>query len=193
MKRKPTPKTSKAPGTTSNLEQIAKIREVLPLAWRASYLAYMIVKPVQIAITEKYNLSWLEWRTILTIGNVPGISANQLVASWGFEKMAASRGIRNLLERKLIRKETDSKDSRRYPLFLAAKGEDVFYSMWPGAKRHYASICSTIDASEFEMFCKITDKMIAQAEVVYQETVAHRHAGIPKGKAKRRSARVARK
>lgn len=165
----------------------------MPLAWRASYLAHMIIKPVDITITQVFNLSWLEWRTLITVGNAPGISANQLVAYWGFEKMAASRGVQYLLSQKLIRRENDAKDSRRFALYLAPKGQELFSTMWPGAKKHYAEICATLQGDEFLVFCKIVDKLIAQAEQVYTDTVNESLESARPARSRRKSARISRK
>lgn len=165
-----------------------ELRELLPLAWTTSYLAHLIVKPVELTVTRQFDLSWLEWRIVMTLGLARRISANQLISAWGFEKMAASRGVKRLLERGLVERTEDPADSRRRPLHLTTAGATVFGKLWPGAKAHYQTICSTLDEGEFEAFCHTMDKMILQAERAYAETQTQFDGGttVPSVARKRR-------
>lgn len=144
-------------------ELLDTLRQMSPISWRVYYLSHMIVKPVQINVTEPYGISWVEWRILITLGHAPGISANEITTAWAFDKMLVSRAVRRLLELKMIRREVGASDSRRYLLFLDQKGRRIFDTLWPGAQEHYADIISTLEPGEFETFCAIADKLITRA------------------------------
>lgn len=156
-------------------EIIDKMREMSPISWRVYYLSHMIVKPVQINVTEPYGISWVEWRILITLAHAPGISANEITLAWAFDKMMVSRAIKHLLEMKLIKREVGITDNRRFLLYLEPKGQAIFDKLWAGAQAHYSEIISTLDPGEFDIFCKIADKLIARTTEIAKEEEMKRH------------------
>ncbi len=161
----PTPRRPHKPLPTKEIspELLDTLRQMSPISWRVYYLSHMIVKPVQIKVTEPYGISWVEWRILITLAHAPGITANEITSAWAFDKMLVSRAVRRLLELKMIRREVGASDSRKFLLFLDKKGQKIFDTLWPGAQDHYADIISTLEPGEFETFCGIADKLITRA------------------------------
>ncbi len=153
-------KKEKKQAGAASVSPIDVLRTASPLSWRVYFLSHMIVKPVQISVTEPYGITWIEWRIIFSLAHAPGLAANEITAAWAFDKMTVSRAVRRLLDLKMLKRGIDPKDSRRSPLYLDRKGQKFFDRLWPGAQEHYRDITSVLAPGEFETFCRIADKLI---------------------------------
>ncbi len=141
-------------------------RKTLGVMWQIHALSHLMIRRVDPNITVKYGLSLIEWRIVITLARVPGLSANEIIHSWGLEKMAVSRGVRRLLRLGLVRRTNEPRGSRRCPLFLTRKGAAIYRAAWPGAEADYRRLTSVLSASELNSFTSLADKLIAQARRV---------------------------
>ncbi len=150
--------------TADNVATI--FRKTLGVMWQIHALSHLMVRQVDPNITVKYGLSLIEWRIVITLARVPGLSANEIIHSWGLEKMAVSRGVRRLIRLGLLRRTNEPRGSRRCPLFLTRKGAAIYRAAWPGAEADYRRLTSVLSASELNSFKTLADKLIAQARRV---------------------------
>jgi len=141
-------------------------RKKLGVMWQIHVLSHLMVRRVDPNITGKYGLSLVEWRIVITLARVPGLSANEIIQSWAIEKMAVSRGVRRLLNLGLIRRTNEPRGSRRCPLYLTRKGSAIYRAGWPDAEADYRRLTSVLSANDLARFCGLADKLIAQARRV---------------------------
>lgn len=182
-------KKEKNPAEAAAVSPIDILRAASPLSWRAYFLSHMIVKPVHIFVTERYGITWIEWRIIFSLAHAPGLAANEITSAWAFDKMTVSRAVRRLLELKMLKRGVDPKDSRRSPLYLDRKGQKFFDRLWPGAQAHYRDITSVLAPGEFETFCRIADKLIDRTvEISRRDSAGKRAAGRAGTRVKRTKA-----
>lgn len=173
----------------ATVSPIDLLRAAAPLSWRAYFLSHMIVKPVHVFVTERYGITWIEWRIIFSLAHAPGLAANEITSAWAFDKMTVSRAVRRLLELKMVKRGIDPKDSRRSPLYLDRKGQAFFDRLWPGAQQHYRDITSALAPGEFETFCRIADKLIERTvEISKRDSGRKQTAGPATARAKRTKA-----
>lgn len=175
-----TPKPSPVPAASrDNLQDLTMVlRSMAPLSWRTYFLSHMIVKPVQIRVTEPYGISWVEWRILMTVAHAPGLAANEITSAWALDKMTVSRAVRRLLSLKMLKRGKDPNDSRRAPLFVDKKGQQIFDTVWPGAQAHYDEIMSALAPGEFETFCAIADKLIVRTIEIARREETDRQARL---------------
>lgn len=144
-------------------------RQKLPLMWRVHYMSKLMSRPVYPKITLKFGISEVEFRVIITIWHVPGLTANQIIEVWALDKMSVSRAVRSLLGRKLLRRAVDRSDSRRRPLYLTADGTQLYGKIWPGAEMHYRDLANVLTQKEMQVFITATDKLIERAAEAWEE------------------------
>lgn len=175
-----TPKPSPVPSASrDSLQDLTMVlRSMAPLSWRTYFLSHMIVKPVQIRVTEPYGISWVEWRILMTVAHAPGLAANEITSAWALDKMTVSRAVRRLLTLKMLKRGKDPNDSRRAPLFVDRKGQEIFDTVWPGAQAHYEDIMSALEPGEFETFCAIADKLILRTTEIARREETDRQARL---------------
>lgn len=164
MKRRGADKPNEA---TARAERAAEaFRTKLGVMWQIHVLSHLMVRRVDPNITGKYGLSLIEWRIVIALAQVSGLSANEIIDAWGLEKMAVSRGVRRLLRLGLIKRTNEPRGSRRCPLFLTRKGTAIYRAAWPEAEADYRRLTSVLSASELARFTGLADKLIAQARRV---------------------------
>lgn len=144
----------------------AVLRTELSLLWRIHVLSYLMVRRVHADPTLHSGLSLVAWRVLLTLAHVPDLSANEITALWGFEKMAVNRGVKELLGRDLIAGAPDPHGGRRIPLTLTPAGIAFHATAWPGAATDYGALASALTPGELETLSRLMDKLIARAREV---------------------------
>jgi DNA-binding MarR family transcriptional regulator len=163
-KRRPDSRSNEATARAVRAEQL--LRQKLGFMWQIHVLSHLMVRRVDPNITSTYGLSLIEWRIVITLARVAGLSAIEIIHSWGLEKMAVSRAVRLLLRLGLIRRTNEPKGSRRCPLLLTRKGAAMHRAAWPHADADYRRVTSVLTAAEFASFTRISDKLISQARRV---------------------------
>ncbi|TCT06663.1 MarR family winged helix-turn-helix transcriptional regulator [Aquabacter spiritensis] len=144
----------------------AAMRTELSLLWRIHVLSSLMVRRVQADPSLHSGLSLVAWRVLLTLVHAPGLSAHEITALWGFEKMAVNRGVRELTGRGLIAGGTDPHGGRRIPLTATEAGAALHAAAWPGAAHDYAALGSALSAEELATLSGLMDRLIARARDV---------------------------
>lgn len=108
------------------------------------------------------GLSLMAWRVFLTVVNSRGLSANEIVRLWGFEKMSVNRAVSQLLERGLIAADEEG-GGRRIPLKATESGHAFYAAAWPVARNDYDTIADALTASQLAAFNRYADRLLAAA------------------------------
>lgn len=152
---------SPKPGTIAG-SSLFELEHFLP--YRLSLLTNTVSQGIARSYREKHDISVPEWRILAVLGSFPGLTASEIVKRTAMDKVAISRAVKNLVERKLLQRTTDPTDRRRVRLNITpGRGEQVLNEVLPKARHHEQLLLSTLDHKEQEALHQIIQKLQAQA------------------------------
>lgn len=111
-------------------------------------------------VLKKYNLSNGLYPYLLILSHNEGISQNALSKELCVDKAMSARTIKKLMELGYVRKESDSRDSRAYKLYLTQSAKDIIPEIKNNINEWIEFI--TRDSSDYEL--KITTGLLNKAE-----------------------------
>ncbi len=130
------------------------------LSFRLNFLAFRFNDPVYRWIETRYGLVRPEFVALYAVGLKDGVAAKNIVASSGLPKNTLSRAIQRLLQRRLLRRETDHGDLRSFVLYLTAQGRAIFDETMPLMLRQQAAMLSALTEAEQRQLCALMDKLV---------------------------------
>jgi DNA-binding MarR family transcriptional regulator len=137
------------------------------LPYRLSLLTNTVSQGMAGSYTEKHDISITEWRILAVLGRYPGLTASQVVEKTAMDKVAISRGVKSLMSRKLLKRQTDPNDRRRRRLYLTnRKGQKVMEQVIPQARQYEQRLLEALDAEETEALLLILDKLQQKSEAL---------------------------
>ncbi len=139
----------------------AELRLQRFLPYRLSVLSNRISQDISALYSARFGLSVTEWRVMAVLGHEPGVSANRLVERTAMDKVAVSRAVSALLDKKFLLRRVDAGDRRRSSLKLSAKGYAVFDQVVPLALALERRILSALEPAEQSQLLAILDKLEA--------------------------------
>lgn len=142
------------------------LRAELGLLFRIHALSYVMTRRPRRESALHSGLSLVAWRVLTTVVSEPGLSANEIVALWGLEKMGVNRAVSTLIERGLVEQGRDPDGGRRIPLMPTQAGDDFFADAWPGARDDYDTLGSALTPRQLETFNRHADRLLAQARKI---------------------------
>lgn len=89
------------------------------------FFAYRSFNEKPDIIAEKYNIQRVHHRLLFFIGNLPGLSINELLTLLEVTKQAVNGPLRQLKDKKYIITDTDESDKRIKRLFLTESGKQL--------------------------------------------------------------------
>jgi len=96
------------------------------LPYQLSVLAHKIARRTA-GIAREHGLSNLsQWRVLAAIAELPGRTANEVVAVTPMDKGLVSRAVKSLLEQGLVYREASASDGRLGHLFLSVAGGEIY-------------------------------------------------------------------
>lgn len=111
-------------------------------------------------VAQRAGLSLAEWRVILTLAHWEGASAMEITNLWGMEKMAISRAVHALEATGRLRRERDTRDKRRFNLYLTDDGRAIYRKNEPRATANYRAITAVLDKEEVRTLRRALGKLI---------------------------------
>jgi DNA-binding MarR family transcriptional regulator len=139
------------------------------LPYRLSVLSNTLSQAIARIYDKRFGLSITEWRTMAVLGYNADISAREVAARTAMDKVAVSRALARLLEKKLIERGTAAHDKRLSVLRLSEEGWKIYDQVAPLALAHQERILSHLDEEQREWLAKILDTLW-HAEVVDNHT-----------------------
>lgn len=139
----------------------AELRLERFLPYRLSVLSNRISQDIAELYSKRFNLSITEWRVMAVLGAQSPLSANTVAERTAMDKVAVSRAVSNLLDKKYIKRQVDGNDRRRSSLKLSSKGQAVFDQVVPLALDVEGKILSVLPKSEQQHLLAILDKLEA--------------------------------
>lgn len=139
------------------------------LSFRLNFVAFRFNDPVYRWIETRYGLVRPEFVALYAVGLREGVAAKNIVASSGLPKNTLSRAVQKLLQRRLLRRETDPADLRSYVLHLTAAGRAIFDETMPLMVKHQTAMLACLDESEQQQLCALMDKLVIASPAWPQE------------------------
>jgi DNA-binding MarR family transcriptional regulator len=118
------------------------------LPYQLSVAANRVSSELARLYAERFGLSIPEWRVMANLARFPGLSAGEVAARSAMDKVQVSRAVARLLDRGLLRRQTDSGDRRRSALRLSGKGETIYGEIVPLARRYERSLLERLPETE---------------------------------------------
>ena len=130
------------------------------LSFRLNFIAFRFNDPVYRWIETRYGLVRPEFVALYAVGLREGVAAKNIVASSGLPKNTLSRAVQKLLQRRLLKRESDPKDLRSYVLHLTAAGRKIFDETMPLMVQHQSTMLSGLSEDEQQQLCMLMDKLV---------------------------------
>ena len=111
-------------------------------------------------IETRYGLVRPEFVALYAVGLRDGVAAKNIVASSGLPKNTLSRSIQKLLQRRLLRRETDHDDLRSFVLYLTAPGRAICEETMPLMIQQQTAMLSALSDAEQRQLCELMDKLV---------------------------------
>ena len=139
----------------------AELRLERFLPYRLSVLSNRVSQDIAGLYSKRFGLSITEWRVMAVLGHEQNLSANQVAERTAMDKVAVSRAVSQLQEKKLLLRQMHGQDRRRSELKLSAKGRAVFDQIVPLALALERRILASLEPSEQSQLLAILDKLEA--------------------------------
>ena len=118
------------------------------LPYRLSVLANTVSHALAELYRERFELSIPDWRVMAVLARFPGSSARELIQHTRMDKVAISRSVARLTERRLIRRRTSAQDRRRSELRLSDEGRAVYAEIVPLAEAYETRLLESLPAEQ---------------------------------------------
>jgi DNA-binding MarR family transcriptional regulator len=130
------------------------------LSFRLNFIAFRFNDPVYRWIETRYGLVRPEFVALYAVGLKEGVAAKNIVSSSGLPKNTLSRAIQKLLQRRLLKRETDRDDLRSFVLHLTSAGRSIFEETMPLMVRQQTTMLSGLTDAEQRQLCELMDKLV---------------------------------
>lgn len=130
------------------------------LSFRLNFIAFRFNDPVYRWIETRYGLVRPEFVALYSVGLKGGVAAKNIVASAGLPKNTLSRAIQKLLQRRLLKRESDKDDLRSYVLALTPAGRAIFDETMPLMTQQQSRMLAALTEAEQKQLCELMDKLV---------------------------------
>lgn len=137
------------------------------LPYRLSLLSNTVSQGISMVYRKRYGLSVTEWRVLAILGRYPGLTASEVMQRGAMDKVAVSRAVRKLQEKKLLERSAHAQDRRRLPLRLSKKdGGELFAAVVPQALAYEQALLKEISATEMAQLSGLLGRLQKAAETI---------------------------
>lgn len=109
-----------------------------------------------------FGLTRTQWRVIAVLGDGREVTAGAIAQKTLMDKTTLSRAIKNLTERKLVKRKTSQSDGRASPLVLTISGGKVFQKIVPLALAEDARLRRKLSARDVQTLEKILEQLLEE-------------------------------
>ena len=103
------------------------------------------------------ELSPEQWLILNRLTNLEGLRQSELIDATFKDRPNVSRMLASLERKGLIRRKTDSEDSRRYRVHLTAKGRELHERLVPSVKRERKRVYKGLSNTDFDAVKHVLD------------------------------------
>lgn len=151
-----------APGQAPSA--VLELENFLP--YRLSILAQLVSESLHDLYAQPYGLTVTQWRVMAALGRFAPLTASEVGKRIVMDKVAVSRAVAGLMQRRLIERATDRDDRRRASLRLSARGRAMHARIVPIALDYEARLLDALSEPERRTFDGLADRLFARAEAL---------------------------
>jgi DNA-binding MarR family transcriptional regulator len=133
------------------------------LPYRLNVLAASVSNALAQIYAERFGITIPAWRVIATLGQFGVRTGRDIAAHAVMHKSTVSRAVALLVERGLVRRETNAQDAREDLLALTPEGRAVYEALAPEALAFEERLLSSLTAPERETLFAILARLETQA------------------------------
>ncbi len=133
------------------------------LPYRLSVLSNTVSTAIAGAYQQRFRLTIPEWRVMAVLAMTPDLSAAEVAQRTAMDKVAVSRAVRLLLERRRIARRVARSDRRRSLLRLSAAGKRVYARVVPFALDYERALIRPLTARERTMLDRALSILLGRA------------------------------
>lgn len=115
-------------------------------------------------LKSKSGLSLVEWRLIQTLRMIKNASLTEIADHVQMDKGQLSRKIKAMVEKGLLRTETNKRDQRIQHLTLTAEAEKLSAEMMPFMDARQQHLLANVSVEDLEVFYSVIDKIEAASK-----------------------------
>jgi DNA-binding MarR family transcriptional regulator len=120
----------------------------------------LTARPFNEGIGRRHRLSLSDWRVMAVVGGHPGITASEVCARTGMDKMSVSRAIAALARKRRVLRKPDPNDGRRTLLELSSTGQRLFDEISAGARVREQQLFGGLSAPDQARLSETLDRLI---------------------------------
>ncbi|VAX02828.1 Transcriptional regulator, MarR family [hydrothermal vent metagenome] len=142
---------------TNNKDKALVLENFLP--YQLSFLTNIISHQLAQLYTTQFDITPHEWKILAILNRYPNISAAQAGEKTAMDKVAVSRAIKGLSEKKLVHKIFSAEDKRRSVLNLTDQGTDLFHKIAPLVTEYENSLLAILTKQQQAQLDQLLDKL----------------------------------
>ena len=126
------------------------------------YQLSLVTNTVSQSLADEYapfNITRTQWRVLAVLGSGGNMTAQEISNKTMMDKTTLSRAIKNLVERKLVKRQAIQNDGRASPLCLTSSGRKLYKKIVPIANRADSNLRAKLSQSELAMLEKILHRL----------------------------------
>jgi DNA-binding MarR family transcriptional regulator len=137
------------------------LRDFLP--YRLSVLSNLVSGLIADEYSARFDLTIAQWRIMAVLAEYAALTARDIEPIVRMDKVAISRAVRSLTERRLLRRRASQEDGRLAYLSLTVAGRRVYEQVRPIALRHERELLAVLTPAEARTLSSLLAKLDAQA------------------------------
>ena len=106
-----------------------------------------------------FNITRTQWRILAVLGSVGDMTAQEISNKTMMDKTTLSRAIKNMVERKLVKRQAQQNDGRVSSLCLTSAGRKLFKKIVPIANQADTNLRAKLSQNELAMLEKILRRL----------------------------------
>ena len=148
------------------------------LPYRLSILSNTVSNTIARDYRDLFGLNIPEWRVMAVLGRFGPLTASEAGDRTAMDKVTVSRAVSRLIERKLVRRDTDMEDRRRSILKLTTQGARTHQKIVPISRDRESELAAALTETERRNLDALLAKLQQRAsEIAAQEHNIHRNKG----------------
>ncbi len=125
----------------------------------------LAARPFTRELGARYGISLNEWRCIRIIAVEDGVgSASALAQRTGLDKMSTSRAVNGLERKKLVVRQRDAADRRRYRIALSEQGRMLTEVLVPASTARADLMLGSLTVRERALLMDMLDRIIERVD-----------------------------
>jgi len=144
------------------------------VSFRLNMLASTWSRLAEESNERDFALDPREWRILGMLGAYAPMSLQGLAREVNVDKSQASRSVSALIERDLLKRDSDVSDGRGVQLSLTPKGRQLYRKVFPKAVRRNEDLLAVLAPEERAVLERVLDVLIGHA----QDTLGKSRQGV---------------